>query len=410
MSEAVFTAEKRVTFVKGWLTGGTDPADGSVECGDGTIYPMEVTLDQAAEIFYRVKKARITSGGFSASGTFEYYYPVSDYGYRFEYTTTSEVTSADPPDDSVSITAYGDDALEVIQWNPVPTELVEELVEECVYDEFLEETVCSMVPSGNWIDGDPPVWGSGRLTMIGTPNINYFGDRYVVGPFGGLTTTSTGYSGYLAAREPTGEIALFSMVDYNITQKYPDCHSAFYVSSQGVSTDPSSLLYAYGIHVSSSITQTLVYNDPPSEVDEGTALYEKIDTSLLIYETIVYTGESLTDPDSRFFIGLNFRTSAADNGVIGLYIRSEKISDPTYFKEVTTTLTLTLQLSNGQSVTCPLYAYFVDFPEGTNLDMIENTTTFSSQTNFVFTATEWWPYAKGNPATPVWNTATGVKL
>ena len=58
----VFTLMKRVTFVKGWLTGGTDPADGSVECGVGTAFPMAVTLDQIAEIFYRAKDAWFTSG------------------------------------------------------------------------------------------------------------------------------------------------------------------------------------------------------------------------------------------------------------------------------------------------------------------------------------------------------------
>ena len=62
MSQGVFTRMKRVSFVNGWLTGGTDPADGSVECGDGTAYPMQVTLDQIAEIFYRVKDAYFTGG------------------------------------------------------------------------------------------------------------------------------------------------------------------------------------------------------------------------------------------------------------------------------------------------------------------------------------------------------------
>lgn len=62
MPEGVYTLNKRISFVKGWLTGGTDPADGSVECGDDTAYPMLVTLDQIAEIFYRVKDAQFTAG------------------------------------------------------------------------------------------------------------------------------------------------------------------------------------------------------------------------------------------------------------------------------------------------------------------------------------------------------------
>lgn len=37
----------------------------AAECGDGTAFPMEVTLDQVAEIFYRVKDAWFTSGSAS---------------------------------------------------------------------------------------------------------------------------------------------------------------------------------------------------------------------------------------------------------------------------------------------------------------------------------------------------------
>jgi len=65
MANGVSTRNKRFEFVNGWLTGGTDPADSSVECGDGTAFPMEVTLDQVAEIFYRVKDAWFTGGSAS---------------------------------------------------------------------------------------------------------------------------------------------------------------------------------------------------------------------------------------------------------------------------------------------------------------------------------------------------------
>jgi len=54
--------EPRVKFIKGWLTGGTDPVDGSLECGPLTKYPMIVTPDQLAEIFYRVKEVAFTQG------------------------------------------------------------------------------------------------------------------------------------------------------------------------------------------------------------------------------------------------------------------------------------------------------------------------------------------------------------
>lgn len=62
MGKGVFTLDERVTFVNGWMTGGTDPADGSVECGDGAPFPMELTLSQLAELLFRVKDAWITEG------------------------------------------------------------------------------------------------------------------------------------------------------------------------------------------------------------------------------------------------------------------------------------------------------------------------------------------------------------
>lgn len=55
MSAGVFTADLRFTFV--------DKTAGEV--GDGTAYPMEVTWDQIAEIFYRVKDAQFTGGSAS---------------------------------------------------------------------------------------------------------------------------------------------------------------------------------------------------------------------------------------------------------------------------------------------------------------------------------------------------------
>jgi hypothetical protein len=51
----------RVRFVKGWLTGETDPEDGSVECGPGTPRPVVATLNQSWEIYYRARNTKITA-------------------------------------------------------------------------------------------------------------------------------------------------------------------------------------------------------------------------------------------------------------------------------------------------------------------------------------------------------------
>lgn len=58
----VFTNDYRCDFVNGWLTGGIDPADGSAECGYNTAFPLELTLDQVAEVMYRDKDSHFTGG------------------------------------------------------------------------------------------------------------------------------------------------------------------------------------------------------------------------------------------------------------------------------------------------------------------------------------------------------------
>ena len=70
MAQGVYTRNKRFTFVK----------KTAEEVGDGTDFPMLVTLDQLAEIMYRVKDAWFTAG--SAVRTLTY-----DYG-EGEVTTT----------------------------------------------------------------------------------------------------------------------------------------------------------------------------------------------------------------------------------------------------------------------------------------------------------------------------------
>lgn len=61
-SEGVSIVEPRVKFVRGYMPGDPDPAPGSVECGDGTEYPLKVTSDQLFEILYRVQNAYLSAG------------------------------------------------------------------------------------------------------------------------------------------------------------------------------------------------------------------------------------------------------------------------------------------------------------------------------------------------------------
>lgn len=81
-AQGVFTPHLRVEFVDGQETHAPDP--GYVACGDGTRCPMLVTLDQIAEIWFRVKDAWFISGDQSwqmAGG--------GDYRYVFAPTTAA---------------------------------------------------------------------------------------------------------------------------------------------------------------------------------------------------------------------------------------------------------------------------------------------------------------------------------
>jgi hypothetical protein len=382
MAEHVTTFSPRITFVKGWVTGGIDPADGSVECGDGTDFPMLVTLDQLAEIMYRVKKAKISTGGFTANGTLQIYYP-NNFDvpeYTFEHTVTAQLASGEPPENSLSITAYGDDNVGVVHGVSVPTRLVYEL--------------------GEWVEGNPPVRGSGRLSMEDSNSINYFESRYINGSF-----PFYGDGGYLAAREVINEISLFSELQLN----YSDCHSAFNINCGGNASDPpnSSLSSAYGLYLNSSDARTLIFRGDPTWPPSTDTFYaEKIDNDLIVGNAVAYTGESLTDPNGKIYIFLNFDTSIDGGANLSkFFIRSKKTS---FDKQISTTLTLGLKLSGGQIVICPLYAYVPDYQSNANVIVTINTLTFSSQVNFVFEATEWWPYQDDNGN--VWSPTTGLPV
>jgi len=58
MGTQINTIESRIKFVK----------KESADVGDGTDFPMLVTLDQLAEIMYRVRDAWFTAGSFKVFG------------------------------------------------------------------------------------------------------------------------------------------------------------------------------------------------------------------------------------------------------------------------------------------------------------------------------------------------------
>jgi len=98
MGYGVFTAETRFTWVKGWLTGGVDPADGSVEVGAGTAFPLKLTIPQVEELYFRVRDARASgtiTAVYSFAPTNPYNLSVSDGAMPVDFYsgTTSDVVT-----------------------------------------------------------------------------------------------------------------------------------------------------------------------------------------------------------------------------------------------------------------------------------------------------------------------------
>ena len=98
MAIQVNTIDSHVTYLKGEVTTGT-PSTGKVACGPGTAYPVPATLDQIAEIFYRVRKTIISGGEYTAEYATE--------SFRIIYTGAFNASS--PPTHNYSSEQYGGD-------------------------------------------------------------------------------------------------------------------------------------------------------------------------------------------------------------------------------------------------------------------------------------------------------------
>ena len=98
MGKNIHTIDSHVTYRKGELTTGT-PSTGKVACGPGTAYPVPATLDQIAEIFYRVRNTIISGGEYTAEYETE--------AFRTIYTGMFNASS--PPTHNFRQEQYGGD-------------------------------------------------------------------------------------------------------------------------------------------------------------------------------------------------------------------------------------------------------------------------------------------------------------
>lgn len=366
MAEAVFTREKRFQFVKGWLTGGTDPGDGSVECGDGTRFAMRVVAPIGktkqgilAEIFYRVKTASWTGGEWNGID-------IDDtYGFRISNAGSSVHPSFESSTDNFIFRGYGwargtDSGFVEPYSAPLP-----------VYaDKFYEAEAAAHFNVSDTFTQFP----------IAT--------RDIKANEGGMWYATAGNLVEL----PSDLIGLHAIYDPAAFR------CGFSVEALSGSADPN-VSPPYN-----AVSGWLTYESStfPERTDEWEFAAQSTVrfSGLVAYIDNAGNGNPF-DPANEIYIGVEFGTWT--NGTlsslpypIGTYVDGA-FNFPFFGLDATTTVDFVLELSGGVTLSAPIFA-------------TSTWTQTGDSANFVLKATEWWPYAKDAPAVPKWNSATGEKL
>jgi hypothetical protein len=296
---------KRVTFVE--KTAG--------EVGDGTDFPILVTLDQLAEIMYRVRDAWFTAGSLVSSYTLEY----------------------DPPVTVVSTTAF---------LNTPDTELA---------------------------------------AAVNIPGGGLFGSTFTyVRAYNTADTVPAAFDSYFNA----GYFIFGSM--------YRDCNTevGIWYPDYGYSYDDQNITFRSGFSHFVESRAEFGPSPPPegfytifTDLEYSTGYNGSVNTFATVKFTgeVAYVGDNPLDPAAEIYLGVEMNCSMASGGV------RTKIDG---YHTGDTGANFVLGLAGGDSVSCKLYSGV----------------THDSISDFVLQAQRWWPYAKGSPPTPVWDSETGAKL
>lgn len=295
MGNRVTTPDLRFEFVNGWLTGGTDPADGSVECGDGTAFPMQVMLDQVAEIFYRVKDAWFTGG--SAS---------------WEISGSPQTINA-----------------------------------------------ATDAPANRTLEIDGSTYQKRGYTIL---------DAY---PYNG-PTYDAGIGNYYS------DIADNENGMWKDAWNDPDHVDAFSYEQD----DPNSIQGG----------------DPEWWGDTGLGVYAKVFRGKRVAVVKADPADGLYAPTNQFFLEIEMYWF--DYGIVPFGGSTNIYNSQGGFGDFSSRAVLIsnyiLRLATGDA-TCPVY-----------FDALGSTN--ETGTDFIHEPQVWWPYAKNNPAVPVWDSATGLPL
>ena len=340
--KGVHTTDFRCQFVQGYIGSGS-----GVECGDQTLFPLEVTLDQLAEIMYRVKFAEFTSSTltipfFLDSGVtsgvntprVQYSLGTGEDNYRMSGYWSFDDTSEGLPATAFSLDYLGDLYTEKIAgvYYSFPRRFIERDFRDIGDNEY-----------GLWIpygDGYFPDWN--RVKDMESVAEYYFG----------IDSSIHGYD----------------------LDGFKNAFSWFSSSTAGDGFPPD-----INIPWFRDISYTEEQGQP----------YETLSICVEFSGRVAVVGDmsNFFDPANRFFIEMLVTG--------GSYaFPSTFSSGPIDASPTGAFYTIRLKADGSNDISIPLAWYH--FP------------TFEGE--IIHEATEWWPYAKEDPATPVWNSDTGAKL
>jgi hypothetical protein len=331
MGNRVTTPNLRFEFVNGWLTGGTDPADGSVECGDGTAFPMLVTSEQLAEIMYRVRDAQFTTGG-----------TIYDNGVS-------------PPRPIMQLHGTPDTA---------------QLVNHATFGMhggyihsergyFTTDTIPDPDPNATYNAMFGAAYSAAGANVRDVGN----NERALWIP---PETVSLG--GTVAGTTPTGSF-------WTILKSGFRCGFSHMTAFDGIMVGaPSTYCFTNSPYVA--------------------GYFEWCQVDVRFSGSVAWTGGvDPLDPASSLYVGVTMRA-----GVESFWPLSTIQDDALYAGTCNTDSGAKFRLvmsSDNESAECTLYR-----PAGSG----------RTTSDFELTATKWWPYAKDNPAVPVWGIGNGAKL
>ena len=325
------TIESRVNFVK----------DQSV--GPGTGFPIKVTLDQLAEIIYRVKDAEFTSGGVSITDANEVLFGLAIYGRPAAGLVESLNSGKE-------LSARGLIAIAENSNTPLPNVAAK------------------------------------------------FGDAYNVDlPFG---------ESFKVRDVGDSELGLWVSDDTQPGNYWDSLSLDHLIRGPGDAT-ADALSWRTGMSLNCSLNAG--FTAPTAygvfgETEGGDFFLSSVAVNFLPKVAVVGGGGDPFAPDASLYLAVEF--SAIWNG-IATYpaVLSTRLDHPrsgAYMVEAGFNFKIKLASS---TIGCPLYWNYGLLNSGDTPPAV-----ITSSSDFVLTATEWWPYGKGSPVSPVWDVDSGRML